>query len=293
MNTVTLVLYGATALTAVLWLLEMFVLKPKRKEALRQAEISQSVPLTRREKEEIVNGNGALTSLAGCFPVLFAVLLIRSFLCEPFRIPSASMMPTLLRGDFVLVQKFSYGIRNPVTNRVLIETSSPARGDVVVFKYPVDPGIDYIKRVIGLPGDTVFFAKGELMIREKGSSEIKRITAVEDAPEAQRWNRPNALYPSEFGLTGTEDLLGVRHKIMRDSSARIVEPFYVQKEDAYGEWTVPENTYFVMGDNREHSRDSRFWGFVPDEYLIGRAFCIWFSGTMDSGIRFDRLGGLR
>ncbi|WP_294493877.1 signal peptidase I [uncultured Ruminobacter sp.] len=292
MNNITLILYVATGLSALFWFADLLYFKPGRKQALKNAEISHRIPLTRKEKEAIMNSNGFISSIASCFPVLFVVLIVRSFCYEPFRIPSASMMPTLLRGDFVIVEKFRYGLRNPLNNETWIKTSSPQRGEIVVFKYPEDTKIDYIKRIIGLPGDTVVFNKGELFIKPAGESNYTRISAVEDPASQQMWTAVNLSYTSEHGLTGTEDLLGYKHKIMHDSSANIVEKFYVQGDRHYGEWVVPEGSYFVMGDNREHSRDSRFWGFVPDKYLVGRAVGIWFSGTFDSGIRIDRLGGL-
>lgn len=292
MNTITLILYVATGLTAVFWFLDLLIFKPKRKVALKQAEISHSIPLTRKEKEAIMNSDGLLSSIASCFPVLFVVLVVRSFAYEPFRIPSASMMPTLLRGDFVIVEKFSYGLRNPITNNVWINTSSPKRGDIVVFKYPEKPEIDYIKRIIGLPGDAIMFKGGELFIKPNGESEYKHITYVQDPDSLQVWNKRNPEHLSEYGMTGTENLLGYEHKIMHDKTSRPPEMFFVQGNRPYGEWVVPEGHYFAMGDNRENSRDSRFWGFVPDKNLVGRAVGIWFSGTMDAGIRIDRLGGL-
>lgn len=292
MNTITLILYVATGLTAVFWFLDLLIFKPKRKVALKQAEISHSIPLTRKEKEVIMNSDGLLSSIASCFPVLFVVLVVRSFAYEPFRIPSASMMPTLLRGDFVIVEKFRYGLRNPITNNVWINTSSPKRGDIVVFKYPEKPEIDYIKRIIGLPGDAIMFKGGELFIKPNGESEYKHITYVQDPDSLQVWNKRNPEHLSEYGMTGTENLLGYEHKIMHDKTSRPPEMFFVQGNRPYGEWVVPEGHYFAMGDNRENSRDSRFWGFVPDKNLVGRAVGIWFSGTMDAGIRIDRLGGL-
>ncbi|MBQ4488336.1 MAG: signal peptidase I [Ruminobacter sp.] len=293
MNTITLVIYILTAVTAILWFTDLLVLRPQRKAELKNVEGSREVPLTKEEKEEILNPGGFFYSLASCFPVLLVVLVIRTFAYEPFRIPSASMMPTLLRGDFVLVEKFRYGLRNPVTNKIWIETSSPARGDIVVFKYPEDPKIDYIKRIIGLPGDKVVFERGELFIQAAGSSELVKVHADVNPEDKQLWKNFNSNYPSEYGITGTENLLGYSHQIMRDFSVRITDKFFVQNGRSHGEWVVPEGSYFVMGDNREHSRDSRFWGFVPDDYLIGRAVGIWLSFTSDDGLRVGRLGGLK
>ncbi len=297
MNTITLVLIGSTALTGIMWLFDVFCFRKQRKEELRKAEEEARVPLTRKEKSEILEAGGLWGNLVSCFPVLLAVLLVRSFIYEPFRIPSASMMPTLTRGDFILIEKFRYGLRNPFTNKVLYATGTPDRGDVVVFKYPEDPSIDYIKRVVGLPGDRIVVSKGELYIQEKGSHELHHITAKELPESLQLYLERNPAYPSESGIMENEDLLGLSHEIMRDRGVMTPETFFDDGSsnvigNIHGDWVVPEGHYFAMGDNREHSRDSRYWGFVPDDYLLGRAVAVWFSCTMDGGIKIDRIGGI-
>ena len=297
MNTITLVLVGATALTGIMWLFDVFCFRKQRKKELKKAEAEARVPLTRREKNEILESGGIWGNLVSCFPVLLAVLLVRSFLYEPFRIPSASMMPTLVRGDFILIEKFRYGFRNPFTNKVFYATGTPARGDVVVFKFPEDPSIDYIKRIVGLPGDRILVSKGQLYIQEKGGTDFKPITARELPENEQLYLERNPAYSSEAGVMGNEDLLGVQHRIMRDRGVMSPEPFFDDGTsnvvgNIHGEWLVPEGHYFVMGDNREHSRDSRYWGFVPEDYLLGRAVAVWFSCTMDGGVRIDRIGGI-
>lgn len=198
------------------------------------------------------------------FPVLLFVLLIRSFIAEPFRIPSSSMMPTLLTGDFILVNKFAYGLRLPVLNNTLIGVGHPQRGDVVVFKYPGegpnDPeaGVDYIKRVIGVPGDTIEFIdntvyiNGEPATRESDGS----YPVNENCQRPEQW--PQLI----------EHLPGREHQILQRPGA-IFPPWRGNR------WEVGENEYFVMGDNRDNSKDSRFWGMVPEKNLVGRAFFIW------------------
>ncbi len=182
------------------------------------------------------------------FPVLLFVLVIRSFVFEPFRIPSGSMMPTLLEGDFIFVKKFSYGLRLPVTETKVIETGNPERGDVIVFRLPSDPSINYIKRVVGLPGDTVVYERHRLTI----NGEKVDLTQSEDAS----WNVPLFV----------EDLDGRVHDIL------VTNPEYSTRDNTY---LVPEGHYFVMGDNRDRSKDSRFIGAIPEEFLVGEAVRIW------------------
>ena len=182
------------------------------------------------------------------FPVLLFVLIIRSFIFEPFRIPSGSMMPTLLEGDFIFVKKFAYGLRLPVTETKFIETGSPKRGDVIVFRLPSDPSINYIKRVVGLPGDKIVYEHQRLTINGK-TMDIKM-----DADDS--FNVP--VY--------TEDLDGRVHDILVTNS---------QLSMRDGTYRVPTGHYFVMGDNRDRSRDSRFIGAIPEEFLVGEAVRIW------------------
>jgi len=182
------------------------------------------------------------------FPVLLFVLVIRSFVFEPFRIPSGSMMPTLLEGDFIFVKKYSYGLRLPVTETKVIETGDPERGDVIVFRLPSDPSINYIKRVIGLPGDTVAYERHRLTI----NGEKVDLTRSDDAS----WNVPLFV----------EDLDGRVHDIL------VTNPEFSTRDNTY---RVPEGHYFVMGDNRDRSKDSRFIGSIPEEFLVGEAVRIW------------------
>lgn len=201
------------------------------------------------------------------FPIVFIVLILRSFLVEPFRIPSGSMMPTLLVGDFILVNKYTYGIRLPVVNLKIVEMGQPLRGDIVVFRYPKDPGVDYIKRIIGLPGDRVSYFNKQVHINGK--------------PVPQT---PLGFYEGEgHAHLLSENLLGVEHDILMQDGRITVND----------EFIVPEGQFFVMGDNRDNSNDSRYWGTVPEANLVGKAFFIWMSWNWSQGgVVFNRLGTL-
>lgn len=205
------------------------------------------------------------------FPVLFVVLILRSFIFEPFRIPSGSMMPTLLVGDFILVNKFSYGIRLPVVNTKVFDTGVPARGDVMVFKYPKQPNIDYIKRVVGLPGDKITYQNKRIFVNGEPVS-LEKVGLY--VPPGESQGDPNTLEVKE-------NLIGVSHNIL--ISAR--------RASAEGTFVVPEGNYFVMGDNRDNSNDSRYWGFVPEHLLVGKAFMIWLNWDWSGGeFDFKRIG---
>jgi len=205
------------------------------------------------------------------FPIVLIVLLLRSFLVEPFRIPSGSMMPTLLIGDFILVNKFSYGIRLPVLYDKVIEVGEPERGDIVVFRYPKQPSVDYIKRVIGLPGDRIAYYKKKIYVNGKPAKQIS-------LGRYQGVGQGANMTGSELLL---EDLQGVEHNILIRPGMPSVEGVFV----------VPEGQYFMMGDNRDNSNDSRYWGTVPEANLVGKAFFIWMSWDWQyEGIGFDRIG---
>lgn len=202
------------------------------------------------------------------FPIFLIVLLLRSFLVEPFRIPSGSMIPTLLIGDFILVNKYVYGIRVPVLNRKIVELDSPERGDVVVFRFPLDPSTPFIKRIVGLPGDVVAYRDKEVFING---------TKVPHVPEGTYVGVRSAAVHTGARLI-SEKLGDTTHDIILTPRAGSLD----------GEYTVPDGHYFVLGDNRDNSRDSRFWGFVPDENLVGKAFYIWMN--WDSGPFLQRIG---
>jgi signal peptidase I len=210
------------------------------------------------------------------FPVILAVFLIRSFLVEPFKIPSGSMIPTLQVGDFILVNKFTYGIRLPIINKKIVELNNPRRGDVMVFRYPEDPSLDYIKRVVGLPGDVVEYRNKRLWIN-----------GVEQEHQADgEYNYVETGLNFVHTERNIEDLGGRKHSIiinpeMPTVRLNAVAEFPGRDNCSYDNemvrCKVPEGQYFMMGDNRDNSRDSRYWGFVPDNQIVGRAFLIWMN----------------
>ncbi|MGC1181751.1 signal peptidase I [Legionella sp.] len=202
------------------------------------------------------------------FPVFFVVLLLRSFLIEPFRIPSGSLEPTLLVGDFVAVNKFAYGLRLPVVEKKIVPIANPKTGEVAVFRWPPDPAYDYIKRVIGVPGDKISYHNKVLMIN---GQEAKQ-TFVEYTTDESSGN-PVSQYK--------ENLNGVIHDIFIRTDIPAVDFDLV----------VPEGNYFMMGDNRDDSADSRFWGFVPDSNFRGKAFLVWMSWNGKAGnVRWSKIG---
>jgi signal peptidase I len=217
------------------------------------------------------------------FPVIAIVFLLRSFLVEPFKIPSGSMVPTLVVGDFILVNKFTYGIRLPILNKKIIDLNQPKRGDVMVFRYPEDPSLDYIKRVVGLPGDRVTYLNKVLSINGR---EVPR------TPMPDYLHRERIHYSKQY----KEKTGDVEHAILVEEDAPPGVPFVKQfpfrENCTYNidgvSCTVPPGHYYMMGDNRDNSADSRVWGFVPDENIVGRAFFIWFNFSEPS-----RFGGFK
>ncbi|MEZ0232961.1 MAG: signal peptidase I [Methylophilaceae bacterium] len=201
------------------------------------------------------------------FPVILVVFLIRSFVVEPFKIPSGSMMPTLLAGDFILVNKFTYGLRVPILNHTFFEVNHPKRGDVFVFHFPPDPSIDYIKRVVGVPGDKISYKDKQLYI----NGQKLDVSFVDD------YQYPAAGLNMVYAKRYQEQLGDVKHDILIDEEAITTD----------GETEVPPGHYFAMGDNRDNSKDSRFWGFVPEDNLVGKAFFIWWNFD-----NFSRIGSI-
>jgi signal peptidase I len=247
-----LFLFLLLALTGVVWALEAGILRRRRPTDARQPWwVEYSISF---------------------FPVILAVFVLRSFVVEPFKIPSGSMMPTLLIGDFILVNKFTYGIRLPVINRKVIEIHTPQRGDVMVFRYPPDPSLDYIKRVVGLPGDRIAYRDKRLSI----NGEEVPVRQIDDYLSRERMQ-----YSQRF----VERLDGVEHEILVDGNAPSLPPYtrafpYAANCNYNSNGVacvVPPGHYFMMGDNRDNSSDSRVWGFVPDENIVGKAFFIWLN----------------
>jgi len=263
-------LVGATLFTGLAWALDAAVLAPQRRRKAASlvqggaAQDSDQVAITLKEPTWV-------EYCKSFFPVILAVLLLRSFLVEPFRIPSGSMMPTLLVGDFILVNKYAYGIRLPVLNTKIIDIGEPERGDVVVFRYPKDPSVDYIKRVIGLPGDTIRYANKVVYVNGQPAGQV---------PSGVYLGKGSGV--SMSGASKRREQLGdLQHDIL-------VMP---RTPGVQGQYMVGEDEYFVMGDNRDNSNDSRYWGTVPEENLVGKAFRIWMNwDSANGGIDWDRIG---
>lgn len=209
------------------------------------------------------------------FPILAVVLVLRSFVAEPFRIPSSSMMPTLLIGDFILVNKFAYGLRLPVNNRKVVEIGLPERGDVAVFRPPAHPDQDWIKRVVGLPGDRIAY-RGNVLYVNGEPADYQPIGEYVGKGRGAEMSGASLMSES-LGGDG-------RHEVLE-----IESPLYSQH--GVGEWTVPQGEYFVMGDNRDRSDDSRFWGTLPETQLRGKAFLVWMNfDRAAGGVDFNRIG---
>ncbi len=232
-----------TVVTGGIWALDAWWLRPRRGDAQAEGKTGQIVEFSR-----------------SFFPVILLVLLLRSFLVEPFRIPSGSMLPTLLVGDFILVNKFAYGIRLPVVHTEVLPLSLPERGDVMVFRFPADPSKDFIKRVIGLPGDQIEYRSKQLFINGRAM--------------------PQQLAGYYTDESGRGEVLAEQYDETLDAltHAVLVSP---HRPAADGHFEVPAGHYFVMGDNRDGSDDSRRWGFVPERNLVGKAFMIWMSWDGD------------
>ncbi len=296
-NTFSLILVIVTLITGVVWLLEKLVWAKKRQQKVAEIESQTVNGLDAQTLAKAKMQPWWVENSVSIFPVIAFVLVLRSFIYEPFQIPSGSMMPTLLVGDFILVEKFAYGLKDPVWRTQLVETGKPERGDIVVFKYPPSPNIDYIKRVVGLPGDTVRYNRQkEICIQPKGES-VCHMAIRNNVVESE-------FIQDGINLTQTDEQLGeVKHQIL-------VNPLRQDRVEAYApragvsEWVVPQGQYFVMGDNRDNSADSRYWGFVPEANLVGKAVAIWISFEFDrgsdsvlpswipTGVRFNRIGGI-
>lgn len=281
-----LILFILTVVTGIIWFLDIFHFARQRRARADAALAEYDARNARLNADGIKLEDGGRNKLesellkqptwieysGSFFPVIALVFFLRSFLYEPFKIPSSSMVPTLVTGDLILVNKFTYGIRLPVINKKVIENNQPQRGDVMVFKYPKDPALDYIKRVVGLPGDRVVYRNKRLTINDQEAT----YQALPDYLDEE-----NLTYSRQF----SEDLGTVSHRILNDERL----PAYVPRPERFPGYercnydvqgfacTVPAGHYFVMGDNRDNSLDSRYWGFVPDENIVGKAFFVWMN----------------
>jgi signal peptidase I len=281
-----LLLFMATVVTGVYWLAERFYFLPARLKAAAELEAQTLAARANLEKKGLVSDQTDISQArqrllmqpwwldwtAGLFPVIIAVFVLRSFLFEPFKIPSGSMIPTLLVGDLILVNKFHYGIRLPVINTKVTEGNKPERGDVMVFRYPPKPSLDYIKRVVGLPGDEVAYLNKRLSV----NGQVIDTQAVPDF-----FDEDLVSYFKQY----EENLGTVKHRILNDDN----RPAFVPGVEEYPNrqncrysvegvvCKVPEGHYFMMGDNRDNSLDSRYWGFVPDNNIVGKAFFVWMN----------------
>jgi signal peptidase I len=281
-----LILFVLTVFTGVLWLFDKAVFaKQRRAKAARlladfdqrnAVALARNEPIVEQERKSLEDGTlrqpAWLEYTASFFPVILLVFVLRSFLFEPFRIPSGSMLPTLEIGDLILVNKYNYGIRLPVINKKVVEIGQPRRGDVMVFRFPLNPSQDYIKRVVGLPGDRVEYVNKRLTINGQPVP-MKRVDPYYDVDRMQTY--------SQF----IESLGAVDHRVITSDSIPPglgggfpnTHPGACQYSGSGVVCQVPPGHYFMMGDNRDNSEDSRFWGFVPDENIVGRAFFIWMN----------------
>ena len=281
-----LLLFLATVVTGIYWVAERFYFLPQRHQAVATLETADAKRREDLDKMGIKQVDGDITDAkvrllmqpwwldwtAGLFPVIISVFFLRSFVVEPFKIPSGSMIPTLLVGDLILVNKFTYGLRLPVLNAKVTEGTPPQRGDVMVFRFPPKPSLDYIKRVVGLPGDTVAYLNKRLTI----NGEPVVTTSV---PEF--FDEDAMRYFKQF----EETLGGKKHKLLNDDE----RPAFIPGADNFAgrdgctysvegvTCKVPAGHYFMMGDNRDNSLDSRYWGFVPEKNIVGKAFFVWMN----------------
>jgi signal peptidase I len=281
-----LLLFIASSITGLYWIAERLYFWPARQKAAAQLEANDTERRANLLKQGItqVDGNIAqaqahilaqpwwLDWTAGLFPVIISVFFLRSFLVEPFKIPSGSMIPTLLVGDLILVNKFHYGLRIPVINTKITDGEKPQRGDVMVFRYPPKPSLDYIKRVVGLPGDTVAYLNKRLTINGK---------TVETQSVPEFFDEDSMRYFKQY-----QEALGAQpHRLLNDDDRPAFIPG-VEKFPGFEACNytiegvtckVPEGHYFMMGDNRDNSMDSRYWGFVPEKNIVGKAFFVWMN----------------
>ncbi|WP_440993844.1 signal peptidase I [Cysteiniphilum litorale] len=262
-----------TIASGIIAAIDKFKFEPKRLAPV----MDELQGMKKKERRKFIQKNKALKAplladyARSLFSVFLIVFILRGFLIGNFLIPSASMTPTLPVGNFILVNKTAYGIRNPITNNVWIETGKPERGDIAVFHFPVNPGVDFIKRVIGVPGDVISYKDKKLTINGKA---IEYTNCLDNQINSYNGNGPNTIC--------TEHLGKVAHQI--DDMANAPSANFTNL-------VVPQGMYFVMGDNRDNSEDSRYWGFVTDQELVGKASFVWFSwNSLNSSVRWSEIG---
>jgi len=281
-----LLLLLATVVTGIYWFAERYFFLPQRQkaaavldaESLQRREELRKQGITQVDMDVSVARNRILAQpwwldwTAGLFPVIISVFFLRSFLFEPFKIPSGSMIPTLLVGDLILVNKFHYGLRLPVVNTKITEGTSPQRGDVMVFRYPPKPSLDYIKRVVGVPGDEVAYLNKRLTINGK---------VIETAALPEFFDEDAMRYFKQFQETLGEHKHGILNDDDRPAFVPGADDFEFKQNCHYSVegvvCKVPQGHYFMMGDNRDNSLDSRYWGFVPDKNIVGQAIFVWMN----------------
>lgn len=285
-----LLLFLATVVTGIYWLAERFYFLPRRRRGAEQLGVvaaQRRIELQRQgidridgsDTADVANARSRMLAqpwwldwTAGLFPVILIVFVLRSFLFEPFKIPSGSMIPTLRIGDLILVNKFIYGIRLPVINTKITDGSPPARGDVMVFRYPPQPSLDYIKRVVGLPGDRISYLNKQLSINGVPVPTNALPDFFEEDVMRYFKQYQETLGTHTHGILIDEDrpayIPGASNFAGREGCQYSVEGITC---------TVPAGTYFMMGDNRDNSLDSRYWGFVPDANIVGKAFFVWMN----------------
>ncbi|HAH71097.1 MAG TPA: signal peptidase I [Succinivibrionaceae bacterium] len=303
MNTFSVLLAVLSVVTGICWIYDFFKKRPERIRRYK-ASIESAPALSKKERRKLLEPSGFIGQCASLFFIVLFVFLFRAFIIEPFRIPSGSMLPTLQSGDFIAVTKWSYGIRNPLTNDVLFRTGAPKRGDVVVFKYPEDTSVDYIKRVVGMPGDIVIYHDKQIYLIPAGSPEGTEPALISRSQKGNFVDESSAFAKEHFDVF-EEQLGDVKHRIMINPNAPGFEQnFFRQRGAPLAAWKVPEDCYFVMGDNRDNSADSRYWGFVPYDNLIGKTVGVWLSfdfnrkntdllpSWIPSSVNFNRIGGL-
>jgi len=311
-NKLTIFLLISTLVTGVFWI---FYCINNIKNYLINKKIIKKKPLCQNNIVNVKSKIYFFESIASFFPIFLIIFIIRSFIYEPFQIPSGSMMPTLLVGDFILVEKFSYGIKEPITHKTLIHTKYPERGDIVVFKHPNDHNIDYIKRVIGLPGDKIKYDINNKHIdicvnyvnekkcqkkffinysKAKSSNFIQKIYFSNKKNPKKEKKTYNSLY---FNIL-EENINNFKHNILLLNNIKNPKKDYFRQKNMPAlTWIVPKGKYFMMGDNRDNSLDSRYWGFVPEKNLVGKAIKIWMSfdkneNEWPTGIRINRIGNI-